>query len=98
MLCQLLSRDDPQIPMDPLEFMLTPHSMTNVEYNSWRSVIPYAKWLLNGLDYEEFNINCLICLPLLLMYMLNLFFFFSFTLFVMASNGGKLLVGGACCW
>ena len=45
--------------MDPLEFMLTPHSMTNVEYNSWRSGIPYARRLINGLDYEEFNINCL---------------------------------------
>ena len=58
-LCQLLGGDDPQIPMDPPEFMLTPHSMTNVEYNLWRSGIPYARRLHNGLDYDEFNINCL---------------------------------------
>ena len=58
-LCQLLGGDDPQIPMAPPEFMLTPHSMTNVEYNLWRSGIPYARRLLNGLDYEEFNINYL---------------------------------------
>ena len=54
-----MGRDDPQIPMDPLEFMLAPHSMTDVEYNLWGSGIPYAGQLINGLDYEEFNITCL---------------------------------------
>ena len=52
--------DVPQIPMDPLEFMLAPRSMTDAEYNSWRSSIPYAEWLLDGLDYEEFSITRLI--------------------------------------
>ena len=55
-----MGKDDPQIPIDPLEFMLAPRSMTDAEYNSWRSGIPYAEWLLNGLDYEEFSITCLI--------------------------------------
>ena len=37
------------------------------------------------------------CLPLLLRYMLNPFFFFSFSFafFVMGSNGGKLVARGA---
>ncbi|KAL0016110.1 hypothetical protein SO802_003179 [Lithocarpus litseifolius] len=43
--------------MDPLEFMLTPHSMTDAKYNSWGSGIPYPRRLLKGLDYEEFNIT-----------------------------------------
>ena len=55
--CQLVGREDPQIPMDPPEFMLAPHSMTNAKYNSLGSGIPYAGRLLEGLDYEEFNIT-----------------------------------------
>ena len=43
--------------MDPFEFMLSPHSMTNSKYNLWGSGVPYAEWLLEGLDYEEFNIT-----------------------------------------
>ena len=76
--------------------MLAPHSMTDAEYNLWGNGIPYARRLIDGFDYEEFNITYLM-LPLLLRYMLILFFFFSFsfTLFAMASNGRKLVVGGA---
>ena len=55
--CQLVGRDDPQIQMDPPEFMLTPYSMTDVEYNSWVSGVPYVGKLLEGLDYKEFNIT-----------------------------------------
>ena len=40
--------------------MLAPYSMTNAEYNSWGSGVPYIKQLLKGLDYEEFNITHLI--------------------------------------
>ena len=43
--------------MDPLEFILAPHSLTDVEYNLWGSGIPYVGQLLEGLDYEEFNIT-----------------------------------------
>ena len=84
--------------MNPLEFMLAPHSITDAEYNSWGNGVPYAKGLLKGLNYEEFNMPTL-CLPLLFRYMLNPFFFFSFSfaLFVMAYNGGKLVTGGAYC-
>ena len=57
--CQLVGKDDPQISMDPSEFMLALHSMTDAEYNSWGNGIPYARRLLDGLDYEEFNITCL---------------------------------------
>ena len=49
--------DDPQIPRNPPEFILAPHSMTDVEYNSWGSGISHVKWLLEGLDYDEFNIT-----------------------------------------
>ena len=52
-----MGRDEPQIPMDLLEFMFAPHSMTDVEYNSWGSSVSYAKCLLKGLDYDEFNIT-----------------------------------------
>ena len=52
-----MGRDEPQIPMDLLEFMFAPHSMTDVEYNSWGSGVSYAVQLLEGLDYKEFNIT-----------------------------------------
>jgi len=39
----LVGRDDPQIPMDSLEFMLAPHSMIDAEYNSWGSGVSYAE-------------------------------------------------------
>ena len=55
--CQLVGRNDLKILMDPLEFMLAPHSMTDAEYNLWGNGIPYAGWLLDGLDYDEFNIT-----------------------------------------
>ena len=57
--CQLVGKDDPQVLMDHLEFMLAPHFMIDVEYNSWGNGIPYVGWLIEGLDYEEFNITCL---------------------------------------
>ena len=45
--------------MDLFEFMLAPHSMTGAKYNSWGSGVPYARQLLKGLDFEEFNITLL---------------------------------------
>ena len=54
-----MGRDDPQISMDPPKFMLALNSMINAEYNSWGSGIPYAGYLFEGLDYEEFNITLL---------------------------------------
>ena len=35
--------------------MLTPLSMTDAEYQLWRNGIPYSKWLIGDLDYEEFS-------------------------------------------
>ena len=52
-----MGRDDPQILMDPTEFMLAPHSMTDAKYNLGGSGVSYTKWLLEGLDYEELNIT-----------------------------------------
>ena len=54
-----MGRDGLQIPMDPPEFVLAPHTMTDAEYNSWGNGVSYAKWLLKELDYKEFNITCL---------------------------------------
>ena len=39
--------------------MLALNSMSDSEYNSWESGVSYAERLLEGLDYEEFNITCL---------------------------------------
>ena len=52
-----MGKDDPQILRDPPEFMLAPHSMINAEYNSCGSGISYAEWLLEGLDYDDFNLT-----------------------------------------
>ena len=52
-----MGMDNPQIPMLSPRFMLAPHSMTNPEYNSWRSGVSYAERLLEGFDNEEFNIS-----------------------------------------
>ena len=46
--------------MDPPEFMLAPHSMIDVKYNLWGNGISYVEQLLEGFDYEEFNITHLI--------------------------------------
>ena len=73
--------------MDPLEFMLAPHSMTNAKYNSWGSGVSYAEWLLEGLDYEEFNITRLMPSLTIQVYAQSLILLlFSFSLFVMTSN------------
>ena len=54
-----MGRDDPQIPIDPTEFMLAPYSMTDAEYNSCESGVPYVERILEELDYEEFSLPCL---------------------------------------
>ena len=85
--CQLVGKDDLQIPMDPPEFMLAPHSMIDAEYNSWGSRVPYARRFLKGLDCEEFNITRLMPSLTVQVYAQSLLLlFFSFTLFVMTFN------------
>ena len=64
--------------MDPSEFMLVPHSMTDAEYNSWESGISYAKRLLERLDYEEFNISHLMPSLNVQVYAQSLFIFIYF--------------------
>ena len=83
--CQLVGGDDPQIPMDPLEFMLAPCSMTDAEYNSWRNSISYAEWLLDGLDYKEFSITCLI--PSLIVQVYAQFFLLLFLFLYLVCHG-----------
>ena len=79
--CQLVGRDKPQILMDPPKFMLAPHSMNDAEYNSWGSTVSYAKWLLEGLDYEEFNITHLMHSLTIQVYAQSLFLLSFFFLF-----------------
>ena len=53
--CQLAGEDAPQVPMDPLMFMLAPCSMTNVEYDLWGLGIPFIERVMAELDYDEFS-------------------------------------------
>ena len=43
--------------MDPPKLMLAPLSMTDAEYQLWRSSIPYADQLMDDLDHAEFSKN-----------------------------------------
>jgi len=45
--------------MDPLVFMLAPHSMTDTEYNQWGPGIPFIDRVTDELNYEEFSGTCL---------------------------------------
>ena len=47
--------DTSRVPMDPLQFMLASLSMTDAEYQLWRDGIPHVEWLVDDLDYDEFN-------------------------------------------
>ena len=85
-----MGRDDPQILMDAPEFMLGPHSMIDDEYNSWGSGVSYAKQLLEGLDYGEFNITRLMSSLTVQVYAQTLILLLSlFYLFVMTPNVGN---------
>ena len=39
--------------------MLAPLSMTDAEYQLWRSIIPYTEQFMDDLDYDEFSETCL---------------------------------------
>ena len=68
---------------DPPEFMLTPLSMMDVEYDLWRQGIPFAGRVTDELDCKEFNdtrlmpsLTAVVCvIPFLI------FFSFIFALF-----------------
>ena len=66
-----------------LSSCLPPHSMTEAEYNLWGSGVSYAKQLLEGLDYEEFNITRFMPSLTIQVYAQSLFssLFFFFFLF-----------------
>ena len=64
--------------MDPLEFKLAPHSITDAEYDLWRSGIPYVERLLDGLDYEEFSITHLMPSLTIQVYARSFIFLFLF--------------------
>ena len=77
--------------------MLTPHSMTDAEYNLWGSGVSYAKRLLEELDYKEFNITRLMPSLTFQVYAQTLVLLLSlFSLFVMTLNVG-IVAGGTCC-
>ena len=77
--------------------MLTPHSMTDAEYNLWGSGVSYAKQLLEELDYKEFNITRLMPSLTFQVYAQTLVLLLSlFSLFVMTLNVG-IVTGGTYC-
>ena len=57
-----MGRDDPQISMDPLEFMLSSHSMIDAEYNLWGRGISFAEQLLDGWTMRS-STSFASCLP-----------------------------------
>ena len=57
-----MGRDDPQISMDPLEFMLSSLSMIDAEYNSWGRGVSYAERLLEGWTMRS-STSFASCLP-----------------------------------
>ena len=66
--------------------------MTEAEYNLWGNGVSYAERLLEGLDYEEFNITRFMPSLTIQVYAQSLFllyFFFSLSLFILASNMGN---------
>jgi len=81
--------DDPQIPRDPSEFILALHSMIDAAYNLWGSGISYAEWLLEGLEYDEFNITRLVPSLTTQVYAETLFLLLSFSLLVMTTDTGN---------
>jgi len=56
--------------------MLAPLSMTDAEYQSWRNDIPYAKRLVDDLDYDEFSETRL--MPFLIAEVCTLSLYFPF--------------------
>ena len=90
MQCQLVCKDEPQILMDPPEFMLAPYSMIDAEYNTWGSGISYVERLLEGLDYEEFNLTCLMPSLTVLVYVQTMVLcFLLLSWLVMTTNMGN---------
>ena len=69
----LMGEDAPQVPMDPLEFILTPLSMTDAKYQLWRSGILYTQQVSEEMDYDEFNNTCLMPSLTPTVYSLSLF-------------------------
>ena len=53
--CQLAIEDVPRVPIDPLVFMLAPHSTMNAEYELWRPGIPFIDQVIDELDYDKFS-------------------------------------------
>ena len=69
--CQLVGEDTPQVPADPLVFMLAPLSMTDTEYNQWELDIPFTDRVIDESDYKEFSGTCLMPSLTVLVYVLD---------------------------
>ena len=92
-----MNMDDPQIPRDPLEFMLALHSMTDAEYSSWGVLFPMPNSSLRGWTTRSSTLlaSCLLSLSrsmLKLLYFFSLFSLFVMTLNVRNCNKGDLLL------
>ena len=77
--CQPVGKDAPQVLMDPPQFMLAPLFMTDAKYQLWKNDIPYARRLVDDLDYDEFNETRLIPFLVAEVFTLSLYFPFFFS-------------------
>ena len=78
---QLAGKDTPLVPIDPLVFMLAPHSMTNEEYDLWGLGIPFTNQVTDELDYDEFSRTRLMTSLTISIYVLTPLIFFNQLLF-----------------
>ena len=85
-----MGADALRVSMDLPQFTLAQLSMTDVEYQLWRNGIPYAKWLVGDLDYNEFNETHF--MPSLSKGVCILSFSLSFLLFCIFSTHGDTQV------
>ena len=81
--CQLVRENTPQVPMDPLVFMLAPHSMMDTEYDLWGPSIPFTNQVMDELDYDEFNRTRLMPSLTVLVCVLAPLIFFNQSLFAL---------------
>ena len=86
--CQLAGEAGPRVPIDPLMFMLTPRSMTNMEYGLWGPNFPFTNQVTDELDYDKFSgTHLMSSLTVLVCVLAPLIFFYqSSSAFLYISN------------
>ena len=88
-----MGEDAPQVPIDPLKFILAPLSMTDAKYQLWRSSILYTQRVSKERDYDEFNNTRLMPSLTPTVYSLSLSLSFSFTIFICIASHNDVHIG-----